>query len=430
MNSTEISREEFDAVKNDLDSMFLLINALFIIFMQAGFAFLEIGSVRINSVTNVLFKNVLDCFLGAIVFWLIGFGIAFGESSNGFIGGTYFASYDLPHDMYAFWVFQFTFAATTSTIVSGAVAERCRIEAYLLYSVLLTGFIYPVVVHWAWSGTGWLTNAFPNGAYQDFAGAGVVHCVGGAAALAGAYFIGPRVLKFSSSLRGHSVPFTSLGAFILFTTFLAFNGGSNLTITGPEDGYIVANVIKNTILSGAFSCVTCVIIFRFMEKRWSLIEPINAALSGMVASCAGCNVLYNWGAAITGGVAGVIYTFGSSMLKSLNIDDPLSASAVHFFAGFWGVVSQPILKKDGILCTWTEQSFIDFGINLLGVTVITLWSLVVNGGLFYLLSRFDYLRLPESVLEAGIDETEHKEPAYSMQNISESKTDLSMVRTQ
>ncbi|GFS15567.1 ammonium transporter [Elysia marginata] len=247
--------------------------------MQCGFAFLEAGSVRSKNTSNILIKNLLDSFVAGIAYWTLGYAFAHGDG-NEFIGWTGWASHELPTTELASFFFQFVFAATAATIVSGALAERCEFVAYFVYSFCITSFIYPVVTHWAWHEDGWLNkghNYTIDGEgvvikYSDFAGSGVVHCVGGVAAFVGALILGPRLGRYHGesgtvvSLRGHSVPFAALGGFILLFGFMAFNGGSQLTISNSGDGAIISLAIVNTVISGSMAAFTSLIIHRYVPE--------------------------------------------------------------------------------------------------------------------------------------------------------------------
>ncbi|RMX43323.1 hypothetical protein pdam_00014952 [Pocillopora damicornis] len=451
--------------------------------MQAGFAFLEAGSVRSKNTTNILIKNFLDVckyglhkasrkrvklrrcnqnsdlhpltlvfshtVIGAVAYWLFGYAFAFGAESNGFIGHKYFALADLPADKYSNWFFHFVFAATAATIVSGAMAERTEFKAYLVYSVFLTGFVYPVVTHWAWDGNGWLAtglqytkdNITMSVTYQDFAGSGVVHVVGGAVALVGAGLVGPRIGRFVHGvpvvISGHTVPKAALGGFILFFGFLAFNGGSQAAIANEGDANAVALAIVNTVLGGAAGALTAMLIKRlgFADKYWSLLFTINGGLTGMVAMCAGCNVVHPYAAVVIGIIAGMAYVAWSTVMLRVKIDDPLDAVAVHLGGGFWGVLSVPIFNKEsGIFYAADEHSFRLFGWNLLGVIVILAWSSVLAFILFIILRLTKQLRVSEEIelkgekLECkflewglgpredllGLDIPKHGEPAYPL----------------
>ncbi|XP_027047249.1 putative ammonium transporter 1 isoform X2 [Pocillopora verrucosa] len=397
--------------------------------MQTGFAFLEAGSVRSKNTTNILIKNFLDVFIGAVAYWLFGYAFAFGVESNGFIGHKFFALADLPADKYSHWFFHFVFAATAATIVSGAMAERTEFKAYLLYSVFLTGFVYPIVTHWAWDENGWLykgveytkDNVTMTVAYQDFAGSGVVHVLGGTVALVGAAIVGPRLGRFVNGvpvlLAGHTVPKAALGGFILFFGFLAFNGGSQAAIASPGDADAVALSIVNTVLGGASGALTAMIIKRlgFADKYWSLLFTINGGLTGMVALCAGCNAVHPYAAFIIGIIAGMAYVGWSTLMIRLKIDDPLDAVAVHLGGGFWGVLSVPIFNKDsGIFYDGSGHSFRLFGWNLLGVLVIMAWSAALSLILFVVLRVTKQLRVSAEIEEKGLDIPKHGEPAYPL----------------
>lgn len=416
-------------VMGNLDQMFLLVMGCLIFFMQTGFAFLEAGSVRSKNTTNILIKNFLDVFIGAVSYWLFGFAFAFGSESNKFIGHKYFALAHLPSDQYSFWFFHFVFAATAATIVSGAMAERTEFKAYLLYSVFLTGFVYPIVTHWAWDSNGWLyvgvdftkDNVTMNVAYQDFAGSGVVHALGGAVALVGAIVVGPRIGRFVNGspqlMSGHTVPKAALGGFILFFGFLAFNGGSQAAIASPGDADTVALAIVNTVLGGAAGALTAMIIKRlgFADKYWSLLFTINGGLTGMVALCAGCNAIHPYAAFIIGIIAGMAYVAWSTLLLRFKVDDPLDAVAVHLGGGIWGVLSVPLFNKEtGIFYSGSEYSFRLFGWNLLGVLVIIIWSVALSSVLFITLRLTKQLRVSEEIELKGLDIPKHGEPAYPL----------------
>ncbi|PFX23664.1 putative ammonium transporter 1 [Stylophora pistillata] len=346
--------------------------------MQTGFAFLEAGSVRSKNTTNILIKNFLD---------------------------------------------------VSATIVSGAMAERTEFKAYLLYSVFLTGFVYPIVTHWAWDGNGWLykgveytkDNVTMSIAYQDFAGSGVVHVLGGTVALIGATVVGPRTGRFVNGvpvlLAGHTVPKAALGGFILFFGFLGFNGGSQAAITFGGDADAVALSIVNTVLGGASGALTAMIVKRlgFADKYWSLLFAINGGLTGMVALCAGCNAIYPYAAFAIGIIAGVAYVGWSTLILYFKIDDPLEAVAVHLGGGFWGVLSVPIFNKEsGIFYDGSAYSFYLFGWNVMGVLAIMAWSASLSLPLFLVLRVTKQLRVSPEIEEIGLDIPKHGEPAYPL----------------
>ncbi|VDI12626.1 ammonium transporter, Amt family [Mytilus galloprovincialis] len=429
--SSNTTAEEISSLSFSLDQFFLIIMGMVVYFMQCGFAFLEAGAVRSKNVTNILIKNVMDSFVSGIAYWIFGYAFAYGDGGKAqkFIGATYFASYDMPMDQYASFFFQYTFAATAATIVSGAVAERCEFIAYFAYSFVITGFIYPVVTHWAW-GNGWLVDGYDYGgdigqiAYQDFAGSGVVHVLGGVCAFIGAALLGPRIGRFQKgsnvigTLRGHSVPIAALGGFVLFFGFLAFNGGSQLTISSEGDGAAVAVSVVNTIISASFAAFGSLIINRLhiFGNTWSLLVTINGALTGMVAACAGCNQMHPWSAAILGLFSAMSYTLWSTVMKKLNIDDPLDAVAVHFGGGITGVVLIAFLDKDdGILFNWDRKSGLKLGWQFVGLAAIIAWSALFSLLIFGILKCFGVLRVSREIEDKGLDIPKHNEPAYPVE---------------
>ncbi|XP_069178973.1 putative ammonium transporter 1 [Procambarus clarkii] len=299
-NPTPMSRE-LDILQNDLDTLFLIVFGILIFILQTGFAFLEAGSVRSKNTTNILLKNMLDVFIGGIAYWLVGFPLAFG-GGNSFSGTEYWASYGLSDEHLAFWFFQFVIATTASIIISGSMAERCAFNAYLIYTTVLSAVVYPVVSHWTWSDVGWLKTQH----YQDFGGSGVVHLTGGVAALVGAVILGPRIGRFGpkgKEIRGHcagggvklclNFQLAALGGFILLFGFLAFNGGSQASISHEGDAVAIAKAVFNTDLG----------VFR--RHRCALGVPF--------------------------------------------FDDPLDAVAVHMGGGLWGLVAVALFQDGGIV---------------------------------------------------------------------------------
>ncbi|CBY15471.1 unnamed protein product [Oikopleura dioica] len=359
----------------------------------------------------------------------------------------FFSASSTDYDSFhANWFFQFVFAATASTIVSGAVAERTQFGSYLIYSTIITGFVYPVVSHWCWSGTGWLTTRTMEYGdqigFKDFAGSAIVHCTGGIAALMGAIFIGPRIGKFSeegnrrvsNDIPGHSVPIASLGAFILFLGFLAFNGGSVLQIVNDDGssldahGEALAVSVVNTIIGGAAGSIFAlglnilVALIKGERYYWSLLVCINGGLAGMVSMCAACNEL-NTGAAFgIGATAGMTMYWVSDVLLQFGIDDPLDAFAVHYGGGVCGILLSPIFANYGIAAAANcaqQNAFVcdysaykQFTWNLVGLIAITLWSGIFTGVTFAILYFMDVLRVDKNIEIRGLDIKKHGEPGY------------------
>ncbi|XP_059178358.1 putative ammonium transporter 1 [Physella acuta] len=431
-NNTDSVIDRLTSLEQTLDQIYLVIMGILVLLMQCGFAFLEAGSVRSKNTSNILIKNLFDSFLSGIAYWTVGYAFAYGPG-NSFIGWHYFSSSELTDSDLAFFFFQFVFAATAATIVSGALAERCDFIAYLIYSFLITAFIYPVVTHWAWFHEGWLAQGMVyeiNGQnvtinYHDFAGSGVVHCVGGSAAFFGALILGPRIGRFHKetgttiNLRGHSVPFAALGGFILVFGFMAFNGGSQLTISKPGDGAKISLAIVNTVISGSTAAFATLLIHKIgiLGKHWSLLNTLNGALAGMVAVCAGCDLIRPWGATIVGAIACVSFNFTSWLINKAKIDDPVDAVAVHFGGGSWGVIAVAFLRyDDGILMSWDRQSGLFLAWQLVGLSAIIAWS----GGLcficFMAMRLLGILRVSEEMEIKGLDIPKHNEPAYPLES--------------
>ena len=407
------------------DCFWLFFGGCLVFFMQAGFALLEAGSIRAKNTKNILIKNSLDACLGAILWWTVGYSFAFGvegDSPNKFIGGKdFFSALEKPASTtyYAFWFFQWAFAATAATIVSGAVAERCTLSAYAAYTCLLTAFVYPVVVHWTWSSEGWLTDGDIGPGFLDFAGSGVVHMTGGGAALMGAYFLGPRIGKFGADgkpvdIPGHSSSLQCLGTFILWFGWYGFNCCSTIAWSDMVTATKCAVTTTLAAAAGGVSALLCEVV---SGKHADLPPILNGILAGLVSITAGCNVTEPWSAFVIGLVGGVVYTYACKLLLMLKIDDPLSASPVHFFCGAWGVIATGLLasKKNNGLLTGGSTGGKQFGIQLLGVLAIASWTCILSGLLFGALKAAGMLRVSAESEEKGMDESKHGGSAYRMQ---------------
>lgn len=419
----------------DADALWLIFCGVLVFFMQAGFSLLEAGAVREKNVGNILYKNLMDAAIGALAFWIFGFAFAYGSSTdkedNVFIGATNFAlskeKDTVIYHGYTSFFFQWAFAATAATIVSGSVAERTKVSAYFCYSFFLSAFIYPVVVHWVWDADGWL---FGNG-FIDFAGSGVVHMVGGFAALAGAIIVKPRTgrfqkkadtaeniagaLQFSNHdvlpIQGHSSLLSALGTFILWVGWYGFNCGSTLAIVGS--GKQAGKIAVASTLSAAASALTVTCIQKVWHDTYNLGESLNGVLAGLVAICASCSVVNPWMAFLIGVIAAVVYTFFSYLLKRFQVDDPLDAFPVHGGCGMWGVLAA------GIFPTTDDAAFggyvkihPQFGWQLAGLLAIAAWTSAMSFILFYMIDKTIGMRVEETVEAKGLDITEHGAYAY------------------
>jgi Amt family ammonium transporter len=439
-----------------LDAFYLLIMGVFVFFMQCGFALLEAGTVRSKNTKNILLKNLLDACLGAIIWWAWGMGVAYGDSGtedgNVFIGtavggsGAFLAAgWGTPEkggfdgsDGYtiSLWFFQYVFAAAAATIVSGAVAERAQLVAYLIYTSVITGFIYPVVVHWVWCNNGFLSGGFTAdksktilGGCLDFAGSGVVHMTGGVAALCGAFVIKPRIGRFDENgnavpMPGQSTPFQVLGTFILWMGWYGFNPGSTLGITPAGYGPIMARAAMCTTLSAAVGGITVVFFDRIFSKTYDVGMVCNGILAGLVSITAGCACMLPWAAFLTGFIGAFVYYGASKLMLKLKIDDPLDAFAVHGACGFWGVLAVGVFgHPEFVSFGWGDAGdeyagFLYGGSTLFAAQLVALiieiaWVASLSTAMFFTLKMSGILRVSEEVEMAGMDVSKHGGSAYN-----------------
>ena len=327
-------------------------------------------------------------------------------------------TYGLDVKQFAHWFWCFVFAGTAVTIVSGAMAERCELVAYFAYSIIISGLVYPVVAHWAWTEHGWLA---VNG-YIDFAGSGVVHHLGGVCGFVGAVFLGPRIGRFDArgkpvNIPGHSVPLAALGAFILLFGFFAFNGSTQGAISTPNDMMIVQRAVMNTMIGGCSSGLTTLLFFRYSgwpAGKWSLLSTINGTLCGMITTCAFCNLAEPHITFIVGIFAAFVYAFIPYAMIWLKIDDPLDAVAVHSGGGMLGVLVTPlVISKGGVFDAENGVTAMhQVWSQLVGILVITAWSAIVSSVMFYILKLNKKLRVSREMELQGLDQVKHGEAAY------------------
>lgn len=398
-----------------LDTVWMLLAAMLVFWMQPGFALCEAGFTRSKNTVNILMKNFVDFILGSLLFFFVGFGFMFGSDGAGFIGTPNWGSLsfykgDLPVE--GFLIFETVFCATAATIVSGAMAERTKFSMYLVYSAFISLLIYPVEGHWTWGG-GWLDQL----GFHDFAGSAIVHSVGGVLALIGALALGPRIGKYgkdgkSRAIPGHNLALAALGVFILWLGWFGFNPGSQLAASGEVNRTAISHVFLTTNLSAAAGGAATLFLTWIKYGKPSLSLMLNGILAGLVGITAGCDVVSPWGAIIIGLVCGIVLVFAIEFIDhKLHIDDPVGASSVHGVCGIIGTVMTGLLATEtGLLYNGSWHFFL---VQCLGVLVIDLWAAACGFILFFGIKKISGLRVEPRVEEEGLDVYEHGESCYN-----------------
>lgn len=394
---------------SSVDTIWTLIAAALVFFMQAGFAMVETGFTRAKNAGNIIMKNLMDFAFGSVVYWIIGFGLMFGASIYGIVGTPDFfvlGDHSTTLPTMAILIFQTVFAATAATIVSGAMAERTKFKSYIIYSIVISALVYPISGHWVWGG-GWLSQI----GYHDFAGSSVVHMVGGIAALVGAKMLGPRIGKYtkdgkSKAIPGHSLTLGALGVFILWFGWFGFNGGSTVSATGDAVISSMSNIFVTTNIAAAVSTCAVLIITWIRYKKPDVSMTLNGALAGLVAITAGCDAVSPGGAAIIGLIAAFVVVFGIEFIdKKLKIDDPVGAIGVHGFCGAIGTILVGFFAVDGGLFYGGGASYL--GVQALGVLSIAAWVVVAMLITFGIIKKTVGLRVSKADEISGLDISEH-----------------------
>lgn len=403
-----------DEIYISINNVWVLVAAFMVMFMQPGFAMVEAGFSRSKNTANILTKNLMDFAIGSILYWVIGYTLMYGDSLGGLIGkpdlfindngiGDYANKTDL--------IFQTVFAATAATIVSGAVAERTKFNAYLIFTVVITIFIYPVSGHWKWGG-GWLDQL----GFLDFAGSTIVHSVGAWVGLAGAIVLGPRTGKYvngkAKAIPGHNLTFAALGVFILWFGWFGFNPGSQLGAAGKENTVAIAHIALTTNLAAAGGAVAALFTSWMRYKRPALSLALNGALAGLVAITAGCDIVSPGGALLIGLAAGVILVFSVEIIdQKFRVDDPVGAVSVHGINGAFGTLAVGLFATDGGLLYGGGFSLLLA--QLIGVAAVFAWAFGLGLLLFKIIDATIGLRVSRRVEEEGLDVYEHGESAYN-----------------
>lgn len=401
-----------------LNTIWVLVGAALVFFMQAGFAMVETGFTRAKNAGNIIMKNLMDFCIGTPAFWIVGFGLMFGGTGAfiGSIGGiaeeANYGTSMLPDGVpfYAFLIFQTVFCATAATIVSGAMAERTKFSAYCVYSFVISLLIYPISGHWIWGG-GWLSQL----GFHDFAGSTAVHMVGGVAAFVGALILGPRIGKYdkngkAKAIPGHSLTLGALGVFILWFCWFGFNGASTVSMEG-EAVVTAGKIFVNTNLAAAVSSCAVLLITWIRYKKPDISMTLNGTLAGLVAITASCDTVSPVSAAIIGIIAGFVVVFGIEFIdKVLKIDDPVGAVGVHGLNGALGTICVGLFS-DGTgtegLGLFTGGGFHLLGVQLLGMAAVIAWVAVTMTVVFQVIKHTMGLRVSEAEEIAGLDIREH-----------------------
>lgn len=419
-----LSEATIESVQIILDNVWILIAAVLVIFMQAGFALVEAGLTRGKNVGNIFMKNLMDFCIGTILFFAVGYAIAFGGNMTGlgsYIGGDgWFLAGDGIFtygnlDKFVFFTFQAAFAATAATIVSGAMAERTKFKSYILFTAVISAIIYPIVVRWQWGG-GWLFQL--DTPFHDFAGSTIVHLTGGVAAAVGAAVLGPRIGRYGPdgkprAIPGHSVPFAILGSFILLVGWYGFNAGSWLGA-----GVEIGSIATNTTLAAAGGALAATFTTWSRTGKPDVAMAGNGLLAGLVGVTAGAWVVNGLGAIIIGVLAGLIVVFSVSFFDKIKIDDPVGAVSVHGVCGAFGTLAvgffasfeaEGIVKKGLFYGGGTDQLISQF----IGVVAVAAFVFVTAFILFTVLKATVGLRVDQQEEIEGLDVHEHGFPGYS-----------------
>ena len=400
---------------SSLDTVWVILAAMLVFFMQPGFALVEAGFTRSKNTANILMKNFLDFMLGSVLFWMIGFSLMHG-TGNGFIGEFHLFDYsfypdsNIPAECTLF--FQTVFCATAATIVSGAMAERTKFSMYVIFSIIVSVLIYPIEGHWVWGG-GWLADL----GFHDFAGSTVVHSCGGIIALAGAAILGPRAGKYdrngkSRPIPGHNLTLGALGVFILWFGWFGFNPGSTLAAEGAENAKAISRVICTTNMAAATGGLGALFCTWLLYRKPSLSLVCNGILAGLVGITAGCDVMSVGCSALTGLICGVVMVISVRFIDNvLRIDDPVGAVSVHGVCGILGTLLTGVFATEGGLLNGGGWHML--GIQALGSLSVVAWSGLTGMLLFVILDKVHGIRVSPRIEEEGLDIYEHGETAYN-----------------
>ncbi|MFY9243776.1 MAG: ammonium transporter [Polaribacter sp.] len=409
-----------EQVNGDMGMLWMLISGILVFFMQAGFTLVESGMTRSKNAVNIAMKNLLDICVGSITFWLVGYSLMYGDTSNGwfFWGGLFQGE---GADLF----FQTMFAATAATIVSGAIAGRTKYTTYIVFSLVMTAIIYPISGGWQWQGEGWLTKM----GFIDFAGSSIVHSVGGWAALVAAFMVGPRIGKYVNGkvipIPGHNQILATLGVFILWLGWFGFNGGSQLA-WGGDDATAASNVVLITNLAAAAGGLGALITTWIWYGKPNLGQTLNGVLAGLVSITAGCGNMTAGGAVLAGLLGGILVVFSIEFIeKKLKIDDAIGAASVHGVAGAWGTLVIGLWGVDGDtgIGLFNGGGAAQLGTQAIGVLAYAVWAIALSFIVLGILKATMGLRVTEEVEIEGLDISEHGSIAYPGKRVREMDED-------
>ena len=408
MAETTVSAE----VSFIFNTLLFLICGFLVFFMACGFAMLESGMVTSKSVSVICAKNIGLISISGIMFWMFGYNLAYGIPEGGYIGSfipwSDASAVDTGYSDGSDWYFQMVFCATTVSIVSGTLAERIKLWPFFLFAAILSGILYPIVMGWQWGG-GWLASI----GFSDFAGSTLVHSTGGAAALAGALILGPRLGRFTKSgtpapikpFAASSIPLVTLGVFVLWLGWFGFNGGSQLAMGTADDAIAVSTIFINTFLAGAGGVMAAGTVTRLGFGKTDVVQMLNGCIGGLVAITAEPLMPSPLAAILIGAVGGVIVVYGTKLLFSLKIDDVVGAIPAHLFAGIWGTLAVPITNPDTA-----------FGTQLIGVLSINVFVFVAALIIWSIMKATIGIRLSKEAETKGTDVTETGVIAYAIRD--------------
>ncbi|MEM7385255.1 MAG: ammonium transporter, partial [Verrucomicrobiota bacterium] len=417
LNDNSAKSEE---IQLNLNHLLIVMAAALVFIMQAGFCMVEMGFSQAKNAINIAMKNILDFSVATTAYLFVGFALMFGHSAGGWFGQDAFwlSRYPADSELWSFWLFQSVFVATAATIASGAMAERTKFLGYLVYTLLLSAFLYPIFGHWAWGSSaaafaedfggsaGWLEGL----GFHDFAGSAVVHGIGGAAALAGIMILGPRKGRFTRDgtprlIPGHNIPLASLGTLLLWFGWFGFNAGSSLTA-----GADLGRICVNTSIAASIGVLVAMGTFWKIEGRPDVGIALNGALAGLVSITAGADVVTPASAVLIGGIGGILASVGFFFLQKCRLDDVVGAVPVHLFGGVWGTLCVGIFHED--LAMFSGVWFKQILVQGLGVIMLVGGAFIAAYGIFKIIDHTVGLRASDEEQEEGLDFAEHSSNAY------------------